>query len=172
MDNQTDPNVTPEETPKASPQTEELTQELKAFASTLEKAIRSIASPDSAREIERELRQTVTSLRQQTEATLKDTKVTETAQELGQQAKSAMKQAKVPEAAQELGQQAKKVASTAAQTPSGQKALTIITRGLAAVNQQLERLIQTEEAKGEVPPVSPQEGLGGEPGQTPGGETF
>ncbi|MFN8471363.1 MAG: hypothetical protein U0822_04030 [Anaerolineae bacterium] len=171
MTNQTDPNVKPEGNPKATTQTEELSQEIKAFAGTLEKAVRSITSPERARALENELRQSFTAIRQQTEAALKDAKVTETAQELGQQAKSALNEAKVTDAASELGQQAKKVATTAAQTPTGQKALTIISRGLAAVNQQLERLVQTEQ-QGEGS-IAPQQGAsGGEAGQTPGGDTL
>ncbi|MFN8498076.1 MAG: hypothetical protein U0641_09490 [Anaerolineae bacterium] len=170
MDNQTDPNVQPGGTPKASTQTEELSQEIKAFAGTLEKAVRSITSPERAKAIESELRQTFTSLRHQTEAALKDAKVTETAQELGSQAKSALNEAKVPEAAQELSQQAKKVASTAVQTPTGQKALAIISRGLSAVNQQLERLVQTEQHGAT---SAPQQGAdSGETEQTPGGGTL
>ena len=170
MDNQTDPSVKPEGTPKAGSQTEELSQEIKAFAGTLEKAVRSITSPERARQVESELRQSFTSLRQQTEAALKDAKVTGTAQELGHQAKTALNEAKVPEAAQELGHQAKKVASTAAQTPTGQKALAIISRGLAAVNQQLERLVQTEQQE---PGAAQQQGTGSdETKPTPDGETF
>ncbi len=101
----------------------DLTQELKELAETLEKAVRGVASSQRAKELEQELRQGIVTLRQQTESALRD--------------------AKVPEAAQEFGSQAKRVAGEATKSKPMQDALGIITRGLAALNQRLERYVET-----------------------------
>lgn len=99
----------------------DLRQELRELADTLEQAVRGLASSERAREIEQEMRSGFSTLRQQAE--------------------TALQEAKLPEAAQEFGVQAKRVAQEAVRHQTAQQTLATIARGLQALNQQLERLI-------------------------------
>lgn len=99
----------------------DLIQELRQLAETLEQAVRGLTSSDKTKELEHELRRGVSTLREQTEV--------------------ALKEAKVQEAAQEFGTQAKRVAHEAISSQPAQQALSIISRGIVALNQQLERFI-------------------------------
>lgn len=118
-----------EQTPPTGKATEtrgDLVQELRQLAETLEQAVRGLASSDRAKELEQELRRGVVTLRQQTE--------------------TAMKEAKLSDAAQEFGDQAKRVAGEAVKAQPVQDALGVFARGIAALNQRLERYNTTGEA--------------------------
>lgn len=132
---------TPDEaqgTAQQTPPRTDLKQELRDLAETLEQAVRGLTNSERTKEIEQELRNGVSTLRQQAE--------------------SALHEAKLQEAAQEFSTQAKRVAQEAAQGQFAQQALMTITRGLQALNQQLERLINTSQSQrteGQVMPDMP-----------------
>ena len=123
---------------QAPPPRTDLKQELRDLAETLEQAVRGLTNSEQTKEIEQELRNGVSTLRQQAE--------------------SALHEAKLQEAAQEFSTQAKRVAQEAAQGQFAQQALMTITRGLQALNQQLEKLINTSQSQrteGQVMPDMP-----------------
>lgn len=117
-------NPTPPQTPPAGEPRPKLAQDLRELADTLEQAVRGLASSEKTKDLENELRRSFGTLREQTEAALKD--------------------AKVPEAAQDFGAQAKRVAGDVVQAKPTQQVLSIFAKGVASLNQQLAKYIAEE----------------------------
>lgn len=124
-------NQTPTPNPESAEQTaanahRDLVKELRELADTLEQAARQAVTSDKLKELEEEVRQGFSKLRQQTD--------------------SALKQAKVSDAAQGFGSQAKKVAGRAADARPVKNLLTVLAGGVAAVNQQLHKYLDETRA--------------------------
>lgn len=131
MENQTPtPPQDTESVEQAARAQHDLVKELRELADTLEQAARQAVTRERIRELEEEVRQGFSRLRQQSD--------------------TALKQTKVSDAAQGLGSQARKVAGRAADVGPMRSLLSVLATGVAALNERLQKFLdETKQAGAE-----------------------